>query len=85
MLNDLECDIVARGGGNGGGIDPGTPKEFDTVERFRRDNGSEFPSIGVSRFNVEFDSRVTLALDVDRVRRFRVLVIFRCGRENCPG
>jgi hypothetical protein len=41
-VNDLECEIIGRRGGGVGSVDDGI--EFGIVERFRRGNGSEFPS-----------------------------------------
>jgi len=60
----LECDIVGRGGGKGGGIGN------DAGERFRRGKGSEFPFISISpaiifgrRFVIEVDFGGKLPVD----------------------
>ena len=93
MLNDLECGIVARGGGNGGGT---AVIELEPVERFRRGNGSEFPSYSLSRlvnvvfgdvakFDIEFVSNENVPLDVEPKRRLRVDVLvepFRVDTGN---
>ena len=80
MVNDLECSIVGRGGGNGGG----TGNVAD--ERFRRGNGSEFPvksnspAILFGR-RLVMDAVWTAKLFVDFVPSFRLRFDF-FGRDD---
>ena len=80
-VNDLECEIVGRGGGRGGVI------TNDAEDGFRRGKGSEFPIESISpgkllgrRFVIEVECGARLIFDVDNivpVRRFLPPVILR--------